>query len=997
MATPVIGLFGSNVGKGIKLKDPYRDRKPVGVMSLTDLQAPAVKAAPTIKASPIHPTQTQLNGGVSSSSSSSSSEIPTNLGPTSGGDSGNELGHLLGVAAGGLEGFIGHLGSDVIHTAMGLPVGVAYMMEHPIAGLEGAVKMTWADWSPLYHAGAALATGNFDSAWADTSLWANNFYEHPLAPLLDVAGLLTFGAGTAARGAAIAGKLGEAANAADSVALGAAAARETLAAGGVRQSLAYGGAVDRTAAQVGEVAGSYSAGLATNTWWMKAERFASPSAYAAKTYGKLADTLGWNVTPAMRQEFINGAMANDPLARRIFDSATDIPMYADRSSNPWTRWRQAAIEKHITEPLAQSKLGKVARADKVMGRDAHYRKLARQDAGVRRAAMRSVIPNEISALLGKLHDTGVAIRNIDPVTRLQHIVPGMRTGLVGQAHIVRPAGALGSAELDAQVAAMRQAGYQFVASDAHTAGRLAPAYAKVDKAGEPGFNEFLKKDWSAANTTNDPALALKDADGNFRVVSSPDKVAKEALFSHAVLKTLISQPTKVWKYLILGTSPRYFVNNFVGNTLMLAAATNPVAVVRGFNDYMRTVRHANADWAQQLSDLSAKGASAEDIALAKALHNLRGGGNWMNKWFAGEYGFGQMNMLHEDTKWVKNPLTGKDELVPRNASLLDKANSGRFTSLHHITNKYADMPQRYMSLIYSMKRMPEFQQAYAQLRAGGMRHFEAEQKAADMAAESPAVRQIVRSQVHHMLGQYHTFTHGERAVTAVVPFYAWDRAIALHMKELIVNQPYKVAMGAAIGTLGGVKSEEILGQVPDFMLAAIPAKIMSGPLGALMGKNGSRISVINAASLNPYGTIADITGMGLAAGGIGHFKTGDSLGASLNPVLQSAATQITGTNLQTGLPTKATPGGPLVGTYLGVFGNVPQLNLAKALVGMEGGSLTSAGKPTLYAHNIQNPLSSWLGLSIRQVDLGTAKSLYDKQEGIKHPRKKKSMFDVPGL
>lgn len=995
MATPVIGLFGSNVGKGIKLRDPYKDRKPVGVMSLAALTAPAVKAAPVIHASPVHPTQAQLNGGYTASSSSSSSAIPTNLAPQgSGGGSGNELGHLLGVAAGGLEGFIGHLGTDVIHTAMGLPVGVAYMMQHPIAGIEGAAKMTWADWSPLFHAAAALESGNFSNAWADTELWAHNFYEHPLAPILDVAGLLTFGAGTAARGAAIAGKLGEASVGTEAAAaLGAAGARETLAAGGVRTSLAAGGA--RTAAQTGEIAGSYSAGLTASTWWMKAARFASPEAYATKTYAKLADALGY--VGDAQDEFVRGAMTNDPLARRIFDSATGIPMYAKHSSNPWTRWRQAAIEKHITEPLAQSGVGKFAKADRVMGRDAHYRKLARQDAGVRRAAMRSVIPNEIAALLGDLHKTGVAIRNLDPVTRLQHIVPGMRTALVGQSHVVIPAGADGSEELLAQVAAMKHSGYQFISSDSHAADRLNPAYAKVDKAGEPGFTEFLRKDWSAANTTNDPMLALRDANGNFRVVSAPDQVAKEALFSHAVLKTLISQPTKVWKYLILGTSPRYFVNNFVGNTLMLAAATNPVAMVRGFHDYMRTVHHANADWAQELGKLNARGASAEDIAMAKAVHSLKGGGNWMTKWFAGEYGFGQMNMLHDEEKWIKNPLTGKDELAPRAASRLDKLNSGRLTSLHHITNKYADMPQRYMALQYSMKRMPEFQQAYARLRAGGMRHFEAEQRAADIAAESPAVRQIVRSQVHHMLGQYHTFTHGERAITAIVPFYAWDRAIALHMKELVVQQPYKVAMGAAIGTLGGVKTQEILGQVPDFMLSAIPAKIMSGPLGALMGHNGSRISVLNAASLNPYGTIADITGMGLAGAGIGHFKTGDSLGASLNPVLQSAATQITGTNLQTGLPTKPTPGGPLVGTYLGVFGNVPQLNLLKALAGMEGQSLTSAGKPTLYAHNIQNPLSSWLGLSIRQVDTSTAKGLYDKQEGIKHPRKKKNMYTVPGL
>lgn len=990
MAAPVIGLFGSNVGKGIKLRDPYKP-VPVGVMHLT---APSVKAAPVIHASPRSPGSLLSSSG---SSSSAATAIPTNLGPASGGGGGNVAGDLLGSLAGGIEGFIGHLGTDIVHTAMGLPVGVAYMLQHPIAGLEGAGKLTWADWSPLFHAAAALESGDFSGAYADTSLWAHNFYEHPLAPILDVAGFLTFGAGTAARGAAVAGKLGEAAAGADAAGVAAAAAKDVVVQSGYRSSLAAGGA--HTAQSAGEIAGTVSAGMAAPEWWMKAARFASPAKYAAATYGKMAYALGYTGDAA--DEFMMGAMANDPLARRIFETASGVKMTKDVADNPWTRIRQRMIANHITNPIAESAIGQAVKADKFMGDQSTYGKLLNADAGVRRAAFRAIVPNEIKAVLGELDKMGQAMKNLDPVTRLQHLVPGIRTGLIGQAHEVAPAGLIGSAEHTAQLEQLAKENLQFVTSDSHAAAEMDKAYRRVDVKGEAGFNDFLKEDFPKANTLppskfGDGSNILKDANGNYRVVSSPDQMAKEALFSHAVLRTLITDPVRVWKYLILGTSPRYFVNNFVGNTLMLMVATNPVAMVKGFHGYMTAVRGEAADWAKTVADMHAAGRSAEDIALAQATRELTGK-NWMHKWFSGEYGFGQYNMMHEEYKAVKNPLTGKEEMVKQRPGRLDRLNSNPKLSLHHITNKYADMPQRYAALNYSMKRMPEFQQVYARLRAGGMRHFEAEQKAAMKAAESPAVRQLVREQVHHMLGQYHTFSRGERALTAVVPFYAWDRAIALHMKNLIVQQPYKVAMGAAIGTLGGIKTQEMIGQVPDFMLSGIPAKLMSGPLAALMGKNGNRISVVNAASLNPYGTIADLTGMGLAATGSGHFKAGDSLGATLNPVIQSGAAQLAGVSLQTGLPQKPAPGGPLLGTYLGVFGNVPQLNLAKALVGMEGGSLTSKGKPTLYAHNLQASLSSYLGMPIRQVDAGTAKGLYDKQEGIKHPRQKKNMYSVPGL
>ena len=77
---------------------------------------------------------------------------------------------------------------------MGLPAGLVMMAEHPIRSANVMGKTTWHDWSPLFH--------------GDVGEFAHNFYDHPLAPILDVAGFVTAGAGFAARGGKVLGELG---------------------------------------------------------------------------------------------------------------------------------------------------------------------------------------------------------------------------------------------------------------------------------------------------------------------------------------------------------------------------------------------------------------------------------------------------------------------------------------------------------------------------------------------------------------------------------------------------------------------------------------------------------------------------------------------------------------------------------------------------------------------------------------------------------------------
>lgn len=90
--------------------------------------------------------------------------------------------------------FTGHLLGDVRDATVGLPQGLVMMVEHPVRSAEIIGKTTWHDWSPLFH--------------GHVKQWAAQTWAHPLAPLLDVAGVVTGGAGLAARGGEAAAAVG---------------------------------------------------------------------------------------------------------------------------------------------------------------------------------------------------------------------------------------------------------------------------------------------------------------------------------------------------------------------------------------------------------------------------------------------------------------------------------------------------------------------------------------------------------------------------------------------------------------------------------------------------------------------------------------------------------------------------------------------------------------------------------------------------------------------
>jgi hypothetical protein len=119
-------------------------------------------------------------------------------------------------SSGGHRGFLGriihdaaqvttNLGKDTKDAAFGIPTGLVETVKHPIHSAEMIGKATWHDWSPLFH--------------GDVKKFGHQTFEHPLAPLLDLATVFSAGAGAAS----LAGRAAEAAGAEGALVKGASA------------------------------------------------------------------------------------------------------------------------------------------------------------------------------------------------------------------------------------------------------------------------------------------------------------------------------------------------------------------------------------------------------------------------------------------------------------------------------------------------------------------------------------------------------------------------------------------------------------------------------------------------------------------------------------------------------------------------------------------------------------------------------------------------------
>lgn len=481
---------------------------------------------------------------------------------------------------------------------------------------------------------------------------------------------------------------------------------------------------------------------------------------------------------------------------------------------------------------------------------------------------------------------------------------------------------------------------------------------------------FIKSLGKVYEYTKDPAEAMRDADGNLILVRKGigDSISREIEGTAKLARAVYKAPLVAWKSFILAGAPRYFVNNVVGNAGMYAAATNPVEFTRGVIEAVRSVRGIRA-----AAKFEKQAGNTLDSLMAKYLPD---------EVISGHFAFLQHGAL------------GLDQTI----GFAQQGRLGRFRAgLYPITEKVSYRGPQRASLLGAMTTMPEFRSLLRTTMKANpeMSRYEAFQVAAKRLVADPRKAAALEKRTTDWAGQYYHLNGLEKAVTAFVPFYNWDRHALRFGKEQVLSRPVSSIVLSQLGALGDKQANKELGKLPDFMKGAIPVGgHAGGVLSFLLGQEvNGRKKIILSSGYNPLAAAAEDAHAIAALVGGGH--PSEALGGQLNPVVSGAISGITGQQVFSGAKAKGLNEGPVhIGGPIGealneTFGNLPQKKLLEVAGGGDPSTETKKGDPTLYTHSARQQLSSLLGLNERDFSPAAAERLYRQEHHIKKGRRAK--------
>ena len=785
---------------------------------------------------------------------------------------------------GHLEDIAGNLLGDVKDAAVGIPMGLVQLAEHPVRSIEAMGKAEWTTYSPLFHG----HVGEF----------LHGFEEHPLQPLLDIATIVTLGgaaAGTlstsAARGLAAAGRVGS-----------------------------------------------------------TTERLAAIGGKTLKEVEVSPGVTKFKVTPRDPINLI--------LDSKLTKGATGIPdvrvAYRHVAANPATRFRQNAFAK-IADLVAEKAPGSSAAinaghlelegAARWMGEGARYKKALGHVEADRRMATHHLqisILKDAAKLKGM---TGAQIwEKLHP-----HFTDTMNRHEMGISPSQLRKKSDGSNGLGY--------GYQFRRDEKLTRENYVPK----DNSPEELAKAIDK--WKKDEFTNDIAEAKIKPDGTYAVARSAEEMAKEASNSYRAIHAIHSKPMMVWKWLVLAASPRFFVNNVIGNTLMYVMATNPKASIEGIVHTIVQGKRSAAAQRAALTPLDRMMVKAQGDAIKQGWEHQTAG-------FAG----------HEMDELIGDSLEKRAKAVRKLTTTRGRAMAAARGGLYPITHKMSDTWVRRATINYAAKRTSAYQLEFQQLRANGVSYFDAHEAALHKVIDDAGAHSYVTNAVNNVLGDYNYLSRTERAVKNVVPFYTWDRAIMRHTKEMALNRPYEAAMMAGIGTQGVEATQKALGQLPEFLKGAIPVgSHTDGILGWIFGVGvGGRTRILTTQGLNPYSTVPDVMSAIGALGGVGKLSAGETVGSQISPFLAGGIEAITGTSLLSGAPIPDAKGGVIGSIGSHVVTSLPQYRLLdSALKGAQPGD--DPNKPKLFTSDFRQQLSGFLGLPEKDLSKKSMASIYARE------------------
>jgi hypothetical protein len=412
----------------------------------------------------------------------------------------------------------------------------------------------------------------------------------------------------------------------------------------------------------------------------------------------------------------------------------------------------------------------------------------------------------------------------------------------------------------------------------------------------------------------------------------------EAKNSASFLGKAYRETTGLWKTIQLGYTPRTVTNNAVGNWLLAASRDNPVATAIGLYDAIRITKGPEAALEAAL------GGTKRATPFRK--------NHWMYRYFADELG-----------------NTFKQTLADETGKLPGKLRQGLYPLVH----KLSDEPVRMAVISAYLRKSPE-------VRAFKKQGLSTDKAIHRALRKHPHLRDQAAHHARTTAGDYYTMRPFERTVRDLVPFYLWDRHIVKTAGNMLADTPGRVALAQRVGSLGIERTEEILGELPEFLRGVIP-----------LGKKGDRANVLVTSSLNPFATLGELASAAESLTTGGGIREGSAVLSQMNPLITGGIEAATGRSILTGAP-KPGYGGLIPTLAVNTARGFPQVRLGEALLS-DDSEQTGAGNERLYAADDRSPLTSLLGIPLRNVSLEQAAKMADREKPKKKKKRKKSRFD----
>jgi hypothetical protein len=871
----------------------------------------------------------------------------------------------------GVLGLVENLGHDVADAVVGLPAGIVQTARHPIGTAKEIGKSYAATYGPLAH--------------GDVSKFLHTLYSHPLGPILDVATIVTGGAGGIAKAGKVAAdaglitRTGRFANLGERAELTYRSPRAVAGGKGpVATRLSHTNPVVKARQKaikkmldklpyetphIGEAARyAREAQRLPRQAAMRLTRSKEANAYNRAVRGldneELAalHLIGNDFHPTDYAAALKKLQAQGEHVEPSMFKVLENPKVIDKFENPdakmtaaidaaeaLTRLDATIKEQHgiLDAGTAAARVGKhrpavedlVGALRPTPGRPFYVPDVphARRVANPELAKMGSgagVAKNIVKQNRGVLFRTGQLA--LTPDILGPEFLRTIKYGLADDLHATMMESAARVSAEEAR-AGLIPKGYEFVPKEIigkHGGKRGKPIHPLVR--GKRAAVEAVEDTLPAEERILESFTVkdLRDAaqiHGDYLIVPTTLKreLVGEFHRSQSSVRKFIEAPTKVWRALVLGFRPGFLTNNLVGNHLLYALhAAGP----DGLRAYLNAIKREKGKGVVR--------SLIEDGSLPPALRD-----QFMRDFFPeqieGTFGGTQM-------PGASKRLRGKKGRKVRGATV----------GLLPATQAVAETNLRRALVETMIRKSPEFKKVYRAMPRQA-RDFEAAANKVLKGTGGHEYQALISRQVNDALGDYLNLNPFERnVIRAAFPFYSWYRAITTITTHLALDTPGRADLLTKIGDVGVEETKKTLGEIPDYLKGLLP-------IG--QAKDGKQ-EVLTTGGLNPFGTV---TQLGSGAAGLLTGHPGDT-GRALsqlgpNPLLMAAIENLAGKDLFTGRDLTGGSGGLLGAVARNVATELPQARL------LSRPETKLYGKPSPRQAVLQ-----FLGAPVRTLDVNQA-------------------------